>query len=127
MKMRITGKAGLILGLSLALLESGPAGAGDLVTVRLYNDGSDDLVVTVYDLNAAPQGSAHGTQRINGFAWVALSVTRDADGGGHIGWTARSADEFFLRCGRQDIGGLGEDDTVRVFADSSCARTARGY
>jgi hypothetical protein len=125
--MRIIGKTATLLVMSLALLANEPARADEMVTVRLYNDGTDDVVVTVYDLNAAPAVAALVSQRINGFAWIPLSVMAGADGNGHIVWRARSADETFHRCGRQDTGALGNDDSVRVFADSSCAKTARGY
>jgi hypothetical protein len=125
-KMRIIGKAAIILGISLALFASGPASAGDTVQLRLYNDASDSIVVTVWDLNGRSPGPAVVSERINGFAWIPVMVNAGVDGNGHIVWTARSGDETFLRCGQQDMDALGEDDSVRVFVDSSCGRTARG-
>ncbi|HEY0803016.1 MAG TPA: hypothetical protein VGD54_19430 [Steroidobacteraceae bacterium] len=124
--MRITSKAGIILGISLALLASGSASAGDTVQLRLYNDGSDSIVVTVWDLNARSAGPAVISERIDGFAWIPVLVNAGADGNGHIVWTARNDDEAFLRCGRRDMDGLGEDESVRIIVDSSCARLARG-
>jgi hypothetical protein len=124
---RVTGKAAIILSISLALLASGSASAGDTVQLRLYNDGSDSIVVTVWDLNARFPGPAVVSERINGFAWIPVMVNAGADGNGHIVWTARSGDDTFLRCGRRDMESLGEDDSVRVFTDSNCTRTAGGY
>jgi hypothetical protein len=124
--MRITSKAAIILGISLALLASGPAGAGDTVQLRLYNDGSDSIVVTVYDLNARSAGPAAVSERINGFAWIPLMVNAGADGNGHIVWTARNDDEASLRCGQREMHALGEDQWVRISLDSNCARIVRG-
>ena len=125
--MRITSKAAIILGISLALLASGSASACDTVQLRLYNDGSDSIVVTVWDLNARSAGPAVISERIDGFAWIPMLVNAGADGNGHIVWSARSDDETFLRCGRRDMDGLGEDESVRIFVDSRCARMARGH
>jgi hypothetical protein len=122
---RITSTAAVILGISLALFASGPASAGDTVPIRLYNDGSDPIVVTVYDLNAEFPRPAVTSQRINGFAWIPLSVLAGADGNAHIVWSARSGDETFKRCGQREIDELGDDDSVHLFTDSDCARTAR--
>lgn len=117
----------IILGMALSLLANGRASAADMVTIRIYNDSAEDLVVTVYDLNAASPGAALVSQRINGFAWIPLSVIADADGSGHIIWIARAADDTFRRCGRQDMDTLSDADSVRVFADSSCASLAAEY
>ncbi|HEY0747563.1 MAG TPA: hypothetical protein VGD63_12740 [Steroidobacteraceae bacterium] len=126
-RTRITGIAAIILGISLTLLASGSASAGDTVQLRLYNDGSDSLVVTVWDVNARFPGPAVVTERIDGFAWIPVMVNAGVDGNGHIVWTARSGEDAFLRCGRRDLGSLGEDNSVRVFTDSNCAITASEY
>ncbi|MEA3151248.1 MAG: hypothetical protein QOD56_2187 [Gammaproteobacteria bacterium] len=123
--MRTTGQPVTILILSMLLLASAAAVADDTVTIRIYNDDADDIVVTVYDMNAQPPGAALATQRINGFAWVPLSVTAGAVGNGHVQWTARTADPSSHRCGHQDRRGLANDDSVRVFADSTCVKGAR--
>jgi hypothetical protein len=102
------------------LLGTAAAVADDAVTIRVYNDGADDIVVTVYDLNAQPPGAVLASQRINGFAWVPISVTADAVGSGHVKWTARTADASFHRCGYRDRNGLAKDDSVRVSAESRC-------
>ena len=111
--------------LMLMLLLTTAALAADMVTIRLYNDGGDDIVVTVYDMNAQPQGAVLAGQRINGFAWIPVLVTAGAVGNGHIVWTARAADASFHRCGHQERRGLANDESVRVFADSACIRNTR--
>ncbi|MDB6086508.1 MAG: hypothetical protein JWN43_4389 [Gammaproteobacteria bacterium] len=116
-----------LFGLSLMLLLGDSALGDDMVTIRIYNDGSDSIVVTVFDLNASPPGTALASQRINGFAWVPLSVEAGADGNGHVKWMARSGDEDFQRCGRGNVRALGDDASVRVSANSGCASTARDF
>jgi hypothetical protein len=109
----------------LMLLVTTAAVADDTVTIRIYNDGADDIVVTVYDLNAQPPGAVLARQRINGFAWISLSVAEGALGNGHVMWTARTTDASFHKCGHQERRGLANDDSVRVFADSPCIKNAR--
>jgi hypothetical protein len=115
----------IILSFSLTLLFTTAAVADDTVSIRIYNDGSDDIVVTVYDMNAQPPGAVLASQRIMGFAWIPVSVTAGAVGNGHVRWSARTADASFHRCGHQERRGLANDDSVRVFADSTCIKNAR--
>lgn len=114
----------VIAGLALMLSAANTA-IGDTVTIRVYNDGSDDIVATVYDLNAQPPGVAIANQRISGFAWIPVLVTAGASGFAHVRWTATAADASFRRCGHQDRRGLANDASVRVFADSRCIRSVR--
>jgi len=124
--MRTNIQAVILLGLSLtAMLLTAAARADDAVSLRIYNDGADNMVVTVYDMNAQPPGAVLASQRINGFAWIPVSVTAGAVGNGHIMWIARTADASFHRCGHQEMRGLTNDDSVRVFADSQCVRIVR--
>ena len=115
----------LSLSLMLMLLPTTAALADDSVTIRIYNDGADNMVVTVYDMNAQPPGAVLASQRINGFAWIPVSVTAGAVGNGHIMWIARTAGASFHRCGHQEMRGLANDDSVRIFADSKCVRIVR--
>jgi hypothetical protein len=117
--MRTISQLVILLSLSLMLVTAA-AVADDMVAVRIYNDGADDIVVTVYDLNAQPPGAVIASQRINGFAWIPISVTAGAVDGGHVKWSARTTDPSFRRCGHQDRRGLANDDSVRVFTDSRC-------
>jgi hypothetical protein len=112
----------LSLSLMLMLLPATAAPADDTVTIRVYNDDADVMVVTVYDMNAQPPGAVLASRRINGFAWIPVSVTAGAAGNGHVMWIARTADATFHRCGNQDRRGLSNDDSVGVFADSRCIK-----
>lgn len=123
--MRTISQLVILLSSLLMLLVTAAAVADDTVTIRIYNDGADDIVVTVYDLNARPPGAVLASQRINGFAWIPLSVAGGAVGNGHVMWTARTADASFHKCGHQESRGLANDDSVRVFADSQCIKNAR--
>ena len=118
-------RAVIILGLSLMLLASAEAVADDSVAIRIYNDDADDILLSVYDMNAQPPGAVLASQRINGFAWIPVSVTAGAAGNGHIMWIARTAGASFHRCGHQEMRGLADDDSVRLFADSKCVRIVR--
>src|ERR1700688_2424930 len=104
--MRTMSKPVIILGLSLLLSVSASAFADDSVTIRIYNDDADDIVLSVYDMNAEPPQAVIANQRINGFAWIPISVTAGAVGKGHVKWVARTADPGFLRCGYQEIHGV---------------------
>jgi hypothetical protein len=123
--MRTTSLLVIILSFSLSLLVTTAAVADDTVSIRIYNDGSDDIVVTVYDMNAQPPGAVLASQRINGFAWIPVSVTAGAVGNGHVMWSARTGSANSHRCGHQERRGLANDDSVRVFTDSRCIKNAR--
>jgi hypothetical protein len=120
--MRKLGQPAVILGLLMTLLVGATAVGDDMVelTLRITNDDADDILVTVYDMNADPPVPVAIRQRINGFAWIPVSVTAGEAGTGHIRWTATSAASP-RRCGHHGNRGLGNDDSVRVFADSSCS------
>jgi hypothetical protein len=109
-----------IFSLSLMLLVGATAVADDSVTIRIYNDNAEDIVVSVYDMNAQPPEEVVADQRINGFAWIAASVTAGAVGKGHVKWVARNVDSGFHSCGHQDMHGVANDALVYVSVDSSC-------
>ena len=124
--MRTTIQGVILLSLSLTtMLLTTAARADDTVSRRIYNDGADNMVVTVYDMNAKPPAAVLASQRINGFAWIPVSVTAGAVGNCHIMWIARTAGASFHKCGHQEMRGLADDDSVRVFADSKCVRIVR--
>ena len=122
--MRKFGQFGVILGFLLALSLGGTAMADDMVSIKVSNDGTDDILVTIYDMNAEPPGTVVIRQRISGFAWIPVSVTAGRAGLGHVRWTATSAVAGLHRCGRHDTRGLVSDDSVPVFADSPCGGPA---
>jgi hypothetical protein len=123
-RMRKLGQPAVILGFLLALLLGTTAFGDDMVSLRISNDDADDILVTVYDMNADPPGAVIVRQRISGFAWIPVSVIAGRAGFGHVRWTATSAVTGQHRCGQRDTRGLGEDDAVSVFADSPCVPRA---
>jgi hypothetical protein len=125
--MRKLGKPAVILGFLLTLLAGATAVADDMVSIRISNDDTDDILVTVYDMNADPPGAVIVRQRINGFAWIPVSVVAGRAGFGHVQWTATSAVPGVRLCGQHDTRGLGNDEAVSVFANSPCVpRANRG-
>jgi hypothetical protein len=118
-------KPGIILGFSLMLLVSGAAVADDPLMIRIYNDDADDIVLSVYDVNAQPPEAVIANQRINGFSWIPISVTAGGVGKGHVKWIARTVDPSFHRCGYQEIHGVENHAFVYVSANSGCRKITR--
>ena len=118
--MRGNIKAVLILA-SLPMLIIGTALGGEGVQVKITNDGTQDIVVTVYDMNAKPQRILLQNARINGFTSVPVSAIGDATGRANLSWTATSTDAASPKCGHDDTLGIGNDSAVNVHADSSCS------
>jgi hypothetical protein len=90
------------------------------VQVKITNDGTQDIVVTVYDMNAQPHRILLQNERINGFTSEPISAVADATGRANLSWTATSADTTATRCGHDETLGLNNDSAVNVHADSSC-------
>jgi hypothetical protein len=110
----------IVLGVSLILLAGAEAVADDPVMIRIYNDDAESIDLSVYDLNAQPPDAAIVNQRVNGFAWIPITVTAGAVGEGNVKWIARTVDPSFHRCGTQEVRGVANDSFVYVSADSSC-------
>jgi hypothetical protein len=108
-----------LLGFTLMLLTA-TAAIGDTLTIRVFNDSSDAIVATVYDMDAQPPGAAIVNQRIDGFSWIPVLVNAGAAGNAHVRWSARTADPSFRRCGHQERRGLANDATMHVSANSRC-------
>jgi hypothetical protein len=121
--MRIVTQPTILVSLSLMMLAATAAVADDPVTIRIYNDEADDVVVTVYDMNAQPPEAVLANQRINGFAWIPVSLAAGAVGNGHLKWIARTAKASFPRCGYQEMRGVANDSLVHVYANSGCPRS----
>src|SRR5258707_15418963 len=117
--MRKLSQPAVILGFLLTLAGATAIG-DDMVALKISNDGTDDILVTVYDMNAAPPGAVVVRQRISGFAWIPVSVTAGRAGFGHIQWAATRAAAGQHRCAQRDTRGLGNDDWVPVFARFPC-------
>jgi hypothetical protein len=115
-------KIGKVLLLSAAplLLVAATALGGEGVEVNVTNNGTEDIVVTVYDTTIGPNAVVLAHARINGFTAVPVSVAPDASGRGNVSWTAISVDSNSRKCGHEDNTGLGDSSSVNVHADSSC-------
>ena len=117
-------KTALILALPLLMI--GTALGGEGLQVKITNDGTQDIVVTVYDMNAKPRAILLQNARINGFTSVPVSAIADATGHANLSWTATSTDGTSAKCGHDDTSGLRNDSAVNVHADSSCSELAAG-
>jgi hypothetical protein len=113
------GAVGLAAGAFLYF--HGPlARADDKVAIQVTNDNTDDVIVSLYDMNTTPRSKLLSHQRINGFASIPIAVTAGADGNGHVYWTAVSAKSGARQCGRKDKPGLAADASVHVYAKADC-------
>jgi hypothetical protein len=117
--MRSHIKAMLLLALPLLLV--GTAVGGEGIQIKITNDGTQDIVVTVYDMNVEPKHILLQNARINGFTSVPISAIGDAAGRANLSWTATSTDAASPKCGHADAVTLGNDSSVNVHADSSCS------
>src|ERR1700749_2154594 len=124
--MRREIKAGTITILALVFLATGTALGGEGVQVKITNNGTQDIVVTVYDMNAKPRAILLQNARINGFTSVPVSAIADATGHANLSWTATSAGTTSAKCGHDDTPALINDSAVSVHADSSCSELAAG-
>jgi hypothetical protein len=95
--------------------------SGEGITVNITNDGTVDIVVTVYDTTVGPDAVVLPHARINGFTTIPLSLSPDASGRANLSWTAVTADANERKCGHAERAGLGDSASVMVHADSSCA------
>jgi hypothetical protein len=116
--MRNLNRAVLFMG-CLPLLYAGTV-LGQGVEVKITNNGTEDIVVTVYDRTTNPARAVLTNQRINGFTSVPISLTGDATGKANLSWTATSADAASPKCGHADTI-VSNADSVNVRADSSCS------
>ena len=122
---------GLVLSALPLLLVGGAAMSGSSgIDVTIANDGTEDVVVTVYDTSTQPNGQPNAVvfarERINGFTRVPVSLTADQTGRANIAWTAVTADPADPRsrkCGHATQAGLTDSALVSVHADSDCGAT----
>ena len=117
--MRSHMKAAFILS-CLPMFLAGTAQGGDGLDVKITNDGTEVIMVTVYDMSASPGRMVLANARINGFSSVPISVIADANGRANLRWTATSTDPTFPRCGHANTI-VGNADSVNVHADSTCS------
>ena len=105
-----------------AFLSGGnPARGAGGVNLTVTNNTTDDLALTIYDLNTRPVQKVLTRDVINGFATLRISVTPDGSGQGHVSWKAATVGGGALaRCGGRDRSGLQEGDDVHVYANAAC-------
>ena len=119
------GKIGKVILYSFAplILLAGAVALGDGsegVRLNVTNDGTEDIVVTVYDNSVRPKAVVLPHARINGFTTIPISVSPDASGRANVSWTAISADSSAHKCGHAEHVGLGDSASLNVHADSDC-------
>lgn len=107
--------------LAVPLFMAGAALGGEGVQVQITNDGTQDIVVTVYDMNTSPKRPVLQNARINGFTSVPIFAIADATGHANLAWTATSTDQTSTKCDHADTSGIGNNAAVNVHADSSCS------
>jgi hypothetical protein len=90
------------------------------LSITINNNTTDNLVVTVYDLNASPVARVLSNATINGFASLTVTISADNSGAGHLSWTAITGGRDMRRCGGRDKPNLNDGDTVNVYTDSDC-------
>jgi hypothetical protein len=116
--MRSKQALALLLSISPLWLLSMPA-LGDGVAVNITNDGTEDIVVTIYDMSLGPR-AAILSQRVNGFTTIPVNISQDAFGRANLAWTAVTVDPNNRKCGHADQMGLADSALVKVHADADC-------
>lgn len=116
--MRSSMKA-ILLMVAGPLLPAGTAFAEDLA-VTITNDGTEDILVTVYDRSSSPSRTVLTNTRISSFTSVPISVAGDANGKANLSWTATSTDRESPKCGHADTV-VSNAGSVTVHADSTCS------
>jgi hypothetical protein len=91
------------------------------MTITINNDTSNDLLVTVYDLNTRSVQKILSSEKINSFASISVTINPDEVGRGHLSWSATSTDVGSRTCGHIDSIALNDSDTVHVYANSACS------
>ncbi len=102
------------------LLIGATALGGEGVEVNITNDGTEDIVVTVYDLNVGPNAVILSHARINGFTTVPVTVAPGETGMANLSWRAITADGTERKCGRADRVAVADSSSLNVHADSTC-------
>ncbi len=106
--------------LGVACMVVGVAQGSDGIAVKLTNDTSSNVVVTVIDMNVKPEQVLISNETIYGFASISVRISPDASGYGHIRWTATTGGAGSRSCGHQQKDRLSVDSVVHVSASSSC-------
>lgn len=118
MQFPFKGRSALALG--LCLLCAGTALGSDGILVKIANDSSANVVVTVIDMNLNPEQPIVSNETIYGFASLSIHVSPDGSGYGHIRWTATSGSDGSRTCDHKESSRLSTDNVVHVSASNSC-------
>lgn len=118
-------KSFALLTVTAPLLLVSIAFGGEGVQLKITNNGTQTILVTIYDNTAQPRKAVLENERINGFATLPISVMADETGMGNITWTAVSSDGVSRRCGRADAH-VADDGTISVKAEDSCGGASAG-
>jgi hypothetical protein len=121
--MRIVHKGLFFSSIPLVLMSGAAVGGLNGIDVTITNDGTEDVVVTVYDTSTQPNSVVLSHERINGFTRIPVSLSPDDSGRGNIAWTAVTADANGRKCGHANTQGLTDSASVHVHADTECAST----
>jgi hypothetical protein len=116
----IARRALLSIVVPLLLLSAAALAGLNGVDVRISNQGTEAVVVTVVDTSTEPHSVVLAHQRVNGFATVPISLAMDPAGRGNLSWTAVTADPTDRKCGHENQSGLTDSVLVQVHADSKC-------
>jgi hypothetical protein len=93
---------------------------GEGVQVKVTNDGTQDILVTVYDMSARTPRVVLENERINGFTSVPINALSGASGRAVLSWKATSMDRTSPACGHEEGVQISDASALNVRADSSC-------
>jgi hypothetical protein len=118
--MRLKYGLAFILGAAPLFLLSARA-FSDNVPVNITNDGTEAILVTVYDVSVQPRAVVVSSQRVNGFSTIPVNVPSDSRGRANIAWTAVTVDPENRKCGHAVRQNLADSSAVTVHANDECA------
>jgi hypothetical protein len=98
----------------------------DGVQVKISNETTQDLIVTVHDLSVQPPKVLLQNARLNGFTSVLVNAIGDAMGRANLSWSAINSDALSPKCGHAEVRGLPNNSTTTVQADSICSVPTSG-
>lgn len=118
--MRFAHKGLFLCAVPLVMLSAAAVGGLNGIDVTISNDGTQDVMVTVYDTSTRPASVVLSGERINGFTRIPVSLAPDENGLGNLAWTAVSTDPSNRQCGHETQQGLTDAASIHVRADSQC-------
>ena len=98
------------------------ARADGTITIHLVNDGTDNLVITVFDKNRRHRQMVLSGQIVYGNASIATSITANSSSQGHLAWRAMTTDRDMPRCGHGEVAHVNDGAKIRISPDSACPR-----